>query len=359
MSSKRSSRNLAVEVAVNRIIETIDSVLAGSVGNLPVPRLRAAIDAQLQRRASIRVASIFLLSYSICEPEWDCEHIPIGARGTYGDKRLSSELTSRNLSLNDNITAFGENLGWKGNVLQARLSTDDRFTNFTQVVGSCSIVEREAGLVYFANKFAESRRILQPLPPLPQDLLTFARARVLFWDLLAIPSEGHIQQFVVAGLLRVHRRRFGHTVKTHHPHASDTFDGTAGDIEEFRNTELVAAYEVTVRSDWKNRLHDFRLKMSSYGLSKYWIVASNVYGDVTLADPRCMLEFLGSAEADLSVVDIKAFVDVFLAELNNTEVRTVVNEVFADLTNPALSNRHAFIDAYTAVIGGWLDTVSS
>lgn len=353
------ARNESVEAAVTMAIEAIDDALGGvSPARLPPSGLRNAIDQQIAMRASVRVASLFLLSYSICDNKWDLDHIPTGVRGKYGDKRLAAYLSERDLTLHDNITAFGENLGWKGNVQEFRLSTDKRFVDFMSAIRGCATEDRSVGVGYFAARFAESHRVQHPLPPLPKNLLTFARARVLFGDLIELQSEGHIQQFVVAGLLRAHRRRFGHIVRTHHPHASDKFDGAAGDVEEFREGALVAAYEVTVRDDWKNRLPDFRRKMQDYGLQKYWIIASKVYTDAALSSPAEMLEFLDSAKADLAIVDINAFVDVFLAELSEDELRDVVNEVHADLQDPSLSNRQDFIDAFRLVIGSWLDAVT-
>jgi len=129
-------------------------------------------------------------------------------------------------------------------------------------------------------------------------------------------------------------------------------------VEEFRGTYLVAAYEVTVRDDWKNRLQDFRHKMITHRLDKYWIIASDVYGDEDLDDPSRMLAFLGPTEADLAVVDLRAFIDVFVAELSANDLRGVVNRVYEDLTNPKLSNRPDFIDDYRRHVGAWLDSLS-
>lgn len=351
-------RNEAVEAAVTEVLAAVDASLAGTTADLPSAALRRSIDAQIERRASVRVASIFLIAYSISDERWDFDHIPTGVRGQYGDKRLSSELSNRSLTLHDNITAFGENLGWKGNVQEFRLTTDDRFSEFVETLSAATEDDRRRALAYFAGRFAASQRVQDPLPPLPTDLLTFARARALFHEIISTPSEGHIQQFVVAGLIRIHRRRFGHAVRTHHPHASDKFDRTAGDVEEFREGVLVAAYEVTVRADWKNRLPDFRQKMLDHSLSKYWIIASEVYNDTDLASPSSMLSFLDPSEVDLAVVDLDAFIDVFLAELTASELREVVNDVYKDLLNPSLSNRQEFIEAYLEVVGEWLDAVS-
>lgn len=351
-----TSRNLAVGEAVDLAINAIHDALEGTGPTRPTAALQQAIEGQIEKSNSVRVASLFLLAYSLSDQIWDKEHIPTGLRGKYGDKRLATFLSENYLSLGGNITAFGENLGWKGNVQEFRLSTDSRFSDYAMALEASPAAELRDGLAYFAERFAASRRVLQPIEPLPPDLLTFAKARVLFQDLVQTPSEGHIQQFLVAGLLRSHRRRIGNEIKTHHPHAADTFDRTAGDVEEFQRGELVAAYEVTVRDDWKNRIPDFRRKMQDHGLSKYWLIASDVYSDHDLANPSQMLTFLQDANVDLAVVDIKAFIDVFVAELTSTELREVVYEVYDDLINPALSMRQEFIALYTQKVGSWLDS---
>ncbi len=91
--------------------------------------------------------------------------------------------------------------------------------------------------------------------------------------------RGHIQQFLIAALLHEYRRRYSIEITTHHPHAADKFDETAGDIEERRDGQLGRAYEVTVRDDWKNRISNFKKKMDRFGLSKYIIIAAGINTD--------------------------------------------------------------------------------
>src|SRR5262249_43247272 len=157
----------------------------------------------------------------------------------YGDKLLSEQLTQRHITLHDNITAFAENLGWKGNVRNVNLSRDPRFNEFLAAVADADPNERRRIADYLAARFAESRRDSAPLPPIGSDVLTFARAKALFYRLLDIQSEGHIQQFLIAALLHELRRRHTIEVVTHHPHAADRFDDTAGDIEERHEGRLV------------------------------------------------------------------------------------------------------------------------
>lgn len=200
-----------------------------------------------------------------------------------------------------------------------------------------------------------SRVFPQALPPLPPSDLTYARSLSLCESLIAIPSEGHIQQFLVAAFLEVHRKRFGHRVSTHHPHASDKFDGTKGDIEEFRDYELVAAYEVTMRNDWKNRLADFGKKVREAKLPKYIIIASDVRNDPELSPATRLVEFSKRLTFDLAVIDIHDFFSVFCAELYRDEISSAFNRTYQLFSDPRLSGREDILAKYREAASGWIE----
>ena len=350
-------RNEDIEGSVEAIISRLDEYCSGaSIQSFPPPSASKVFDDVIRKqKGSVRLASIFLLAYSTASSGWDFSSIPVGIRGKHGDKRLAAAFTERHVTLHFNITAFGENLGWKGNVRNVDLSNDPRFSKFLASIKKLSAKQREVLLDYAIYKCFESRAVPKPLPPLPSDWLSYARALQLCEALLAIPSEGHIQQFLVAGFLSIHRKRFGHSIETHHPHASDTFDGTSGDIEEFRESNLVAAYEVTVRDDWKNRLPDLQKKATEAGLQKYIVIASGVANDKSLSSASALLDFLEGMAIDLAVVDIKDFFNVFCAELSPKEMREAINSTYEYLLHPKLSGRNEFIDAFTFASQRWIN----
>jgi hypothetical protein len=358
-SRRASARNLVVERAVHRAIDRIDYFLSGGELSLPSAEHRRGCEDLLERqRASVRVSAMFFIFYWLEDENWDRDHLPAGLRGQYGDKFLSEELNRRHITLHDNITAFAENLGWKGDVGQVRLATDSHFRNFLAVVGNASPDERGKIGDFFAYKFAESRRESQPLPPVGPDVLTFVRAKVLFYKLLETPSEGHIPQFLVAALLHEFRRRHAIEVITHHPHAADAYDETAGDIEEKQEGRLVRAYEVTMRPDWQHRISGFQRKMDRFGLSKYIIIASGINDDEHWAVPARMALSIEPHERDIAVVDIHDIINFLAAELTPLELRSAVNMGFEYLSNPRLSGREDLKDAYREVVREWLDTAS-
>lgn len=358
-SSNARERNVKVHAAILQALQRVDAFLSGETVTLPSTPYRRAADALLGKSASVRTAGLFLAFYALQDPAWHFGSPPVGSRGEFGDKLLCEGLSTRHITLHNSIKAYGENLGWKGNISSGtvQLEPDARFHEFVSGLEGASADQRSKVADYLAQKFAESRRITQPLPPVGPDILTFARARVLFYRPVKTPSEGHIQQFLIAALLREHRKRFGIEVVTHHPHAADEFDRTAGDIEEKRNGQLLGAYEVTVRPDWQNRISGFRTKMDKYGLKKYVIIASAVNEDPKWAQPASMLASLEPYERDIAVVDIHDVVNVFAAELSAEELRGVVNGAFNDLCDPRLSNRDDFKTAYREVVSEWLDEV--
>ena len=88
-------------------------------------------------------------------------------------------MSDRNITLHDNITAYGENLGWKANVERVSLLHDDRFQAMLRLLRAADTRDRKSALAYLASKFADSRRPPAALPPLEDDVLTFARAKAL------------------------------------------------------------------------------------------------------------------------------------------------------------------------------------
>lgn len=351
------SRNEAVAIAVDSALSDIEKFISGHEANLPPSKMRREIDSMINdQRGSVRTASLFLLYYLSVDPTWDGKSIPIGTRGQHGDKRLCNELSRLHITLHNQITAFGENLGWKGNVREYSLSSDSRF-QMVKTVYQGSSLEHIAAAKYLAYRFAESRVLPSILPAVGADVLTFQRARSLFTNLIHAPSEGHIPQFVVAALLCCLRSKYGFEIVTHHPHAADKFDGAAGDIEERLKGELVRAYEVTVRPDWQNRISDFKSKMDAFGLSKYVIIASSVNKDTIWSQPAASISRLEPYGRDIAVVDIDDFINVLCAELSAQKLRAATNKAFEFLQDPKLCGRPDIIQTYRAMIEDWLDDV--
>ena len=354
--SQRNVRNVHVENTVSRALERIDYFIAGGQLHLPEAKYRRAAERLLdEQSSSAKTAVLFILFYWMEVPGWNLKALPKGIRGRFGDKRLSEELNRRSITLHNRITAFGENLGWKGDVSGVDLSSDNHFAAFMAAVADAGDDERAWLADFFASTFAESRREEVPLPPVGNDVLTFVHAKLLFQKLLDLHSEGHIQQFLIAALLYEYRLKQGIDVQTHHPHAADQYDRTAGDIVELSQGSIVHAYEVTMRPDWKNRLSNFRDKMDKFGLSKYVIIAAGVNKDDDLSEPVKMAMLVEPQGRDIAILDIHDVVNYLAAELTAVELRNAVNRAYDYLANPALSGRDDFKTLYRDTVRDWLD----
>jgi len=350
-------RNESVQRAVDLLIQSVDKLANGENLGKPTPiAVKGFFDKHVESHGgSVRLACAYLAAYSVVDSEWNFTSVPTGTRGQYGDKRLAGELTFRHVTFHKSITAFGENLGWKGAVRQFDLSTDPRFASFVDGLRRLKPDQRASLVNHIAWRLHASRVVPQALPPLPRTYLSYAKSLDLCERLMSVPSEGHIQQFLVAAFLEVHRKRFGHRIATHHPHASDKFDGTKGDIEEFRDYDLVAAYEVTVRNDWKNRLADFGKKVSEGNLPKYVIFAAGVRSDPDLHPATRLIDFVERLSFDLAVVDLSDFFTVFCAELYRDEIGLAINRAYQMLADPRLSGREDLLMRYRAVTDAWLE----
>lgn len=350
------SRNLNIEKSVDLILDGLEHLIAGGALGAPASQaLQNIMNTHIDVKGnSVKLACIFFAAYSVVDADWDFNSIPVGIRGKYGDKRLAGGLSDLFVTYHNNITAFGENLGWKGNVRLFNLSTDPRFSGYIAALKALSAPDREIFLHHCLWVLFTSRVVPQALPPLPAAYLSYARCLDLCEKILKIPSEGHIQQFLVAAFLEVHRRRYGHEIVTHHPHAADKFDDTTGDIEEFRDGHLVAAYEVTVRDDWKNRLADFGKKAQKGGLRKYVIFASNVRSDANLRPALSLMDFVAGLHYDLAVVDVSEFFSVFCAELRRDELSLAFNRTYEFLVDKKLCGRADFQKAYKDITNEWL-----
>ena len=356
----KPKRNINVERAVELALERIDYFLAGGDVELPTSESRHACDRLLEEQsASTITACLFFTFYRLVEPTYDFNRQPVGSRGKFGDKWFCEELSKRNLTLHNNIKAYFENIGSKGGVQNFSPAQDPRYRDFLTIIAQLSPDEIKRVADYLSVKFAESQKLIQPLPPVGTEVLTFARAKLLFNQLIVLPSEGFVPQFLITALLSEFRRKEGVEVTTHHPHASDTFDSAAGDIEEWLHGKLFRAYEVTVRDDWKNRVSGFKAKMDKFGLTKYTIIASGVRGDAKWYSPVNLVLALEEYGRDIAVLDIEEVLNFMAAELTPKELRDTVNQVYKYLSNPRLCGRHDLMEKYRAAVSKWLDDADS
>jgi hypothetical protein len=355
MSRIRSQEN-PISTATRKALERVDYFLQGGTLDAPDPIYLAACDDLLSSRsASVFTGIFFLMFYWLDNSDWDLNSLPSGWRSNeYGDKFLCEQLTTRQIHLHGRIKAYGENIGSKGGQASFRPLSDPRYSPFLNAVKDAALAQRPKIADYLAQRFAESRRVPTALPPVGSEVLTFVRAKNLFHKLVATPSGGSIQQFLIAALLFVYRRRSGIRVVTHQVHGSDVSDRVAGDIEEYKDDQLQRAYEVTVRPEWKARFSGFKHKMDQFHLTKYVIIAGDLNQDHEWSEPAKLALKVEPHGRDIAVIDILDVLNFFAAELTPDELRESVNKCFDYLNDLSLCGRPEYIDRYRVVVHNWL-----
>lgn len=344
-------RNTNVEHAVEIILDLLDEFIAGKkLVSVPREKVKQEIDDFLNdiNSGSVLLASTFLLAYSIVTDKYNFKDVPVGVRGKYGDKKLSNELNKRYVTIHNRIVAFGENLGWKGNVNNFNLFNDKRF-EILKVFSKLSHKEREILLTYIIWHFYDSIKKPKAIPRLHDSYLTYGRCVNLFDKIVRKRSEGYFPQFLVSAMLKIQRRGTT-TIRTHHPHAADKYDSAVGDIEEYYNGKLIAAYEVTVRPDWRNRIEGFRDKMYHNNLNKYVIIAGDIASNDSTNTVDSLLNFTERLGFDLAIVDLYEFIRVFVGDKTADQLIDVINTVYEYLLDDNLCGRIKLIDDYRKMI---------
>jgi hypothetical protein len=303
----------AVQRALGEVREVNARGDAPSIGS----EVKRLLDAVLDRTipASDKPALLFLLAYKAENPNWILSKVPTGWRPA--DKVLCTALTEMNLTLHGNITAYGENMGIKGDAAGYNLFGRKRLGDALKYL-EAHPPDVLPALRYVAWRFRRSYRAPVKIAALSPKDLTYTRALAKAAKLVVEESGGHFPQFLVAGLLRAFHLQWGtgRDVATHHPHAADTSDRFAGDIEEVdEDGQVLDAYEVTVRPDWKNRRPDLLKKMRKFSLSRYTVVCLIQPQDPDLSSPAARHRYMAPLGQDIAVVDIRAFVESLLTTL--------------------------------------------
>ena len=354
-----SRRNKMVEEAINSAIANVRKYLDDPKATVPTLKKasRLAVDSLFKNQSSsVALACFFLVYYKLEDWTYDFDKAPTGMRGKFGDKKLSSFLNEHYITLHGEVTAFGENIGYKGNSKLFSFRDNAKFSKFTAHLDTLNKTDTHKLAYHLAWKYASSQHVPEILHPIDESTLTYAKAKALFHNLLELETEGMLQQFLIAGLLNVLRARDQITIRTHHPHSSDRHN--AGDIEELDGeNRVIRAYEVTVRPDWKNRIPDFRSKMDKWGLRKYIIIAGDVNNDPELSQPANLIQTIDRFERDIAVIDIYDVVHYLAQELSHLEIQQAVQETNKYLRNSKLCGRSEYIELYRDTIGNWLDSI--
>lgn len=341
---KSESAGLPSE-AVENLLAKIDAVSAEDAQPELSSDLKPLLDAILNRprAASDKVVLLFMLGVKAARPNWHLSRLPQGWRPH--DEVLSAGLSSKHLTLHENVTAPGQNIGAKG-----QQETFDLFGR-PRLGDALRFLEEHpeqvaAALDYAVWRFQRSYRAAVAPPSLGDITFSFHRCLEICERLLAEVSGGQFAQLLVTALLRAFHEQHGTglQVTTHHTYASDFYKGSAGDIDVADAAgQILDAFEVTGRPDWKNRMPDFPKKMERHNLSKFTILCPKS-DDPDLNTPEALKAYVSPLGYDVAIVDTESFLETMFALLNH-ESRVKTFTYFLEyISDPYLCGNPSLIE---------------
>lgn len=195
-----------------------------------------------------------------------------------------------------------------------------------------SLDEVTAAFRYFAEGMAALARPLPPMPELVTRRLTFPVLAALFDQLLARPSRGAHEQFILAALLSAAAEADGtFRVDTKPLNAADASARTAADIQVWRRGVLEEAFEVSANR-WQVKILQAAETLERADLPRIHVVAGS--GLATGADIIHALADEGvDTSADVSVLDIRHEIRSVMARLGRPSRKVALQVLYGYLKN--------------------------
>lgn len=275
----------------------------------------AVLEGDTTPTKAYRVGLMVQLAYAVAANQHiDITHRQPGARGRTGVAgQCGRYLLDRHVKAS--IDAYQNIAKNSTNLVRGNNQAFDAFLRWA-AEPSRTRDEYKAALYFACLRIARTARPVKAMPQLEKGKLTFAAVMKLLSALLATPSRGVYQQFIVAALLtaRVDQEETGQRVETKSVTASDESSGTAADVQVKTGTRVDEAYEVTA-NDWDTKLDEAGAKIRGHDLARLHIVAR-------VADVPAMIAKLEHQGFDISALDLTAFVSVLVADLRK-EFRAV------------------------------------
>jgi hypothetical protein len=182
-----------------------------------------------------------------------------------------------------------------------------------------------------AREFAEAERAYRPLPELATDAFTFAATRRLIDALLAKPSAGAYQQYLVAALTAQEYASIhpAWRVTTKSVGASDASARSAGDVEVRHGLRLVHAMEVS-DNHWDSKVGQAATTARRTRTTQVTVVApaADLTGDA-LAN-KVIIEQV-PPNVDVAVVNLTSYLDVVASRLTPGSRAAAIRQVHGHL----------------------------
>jgi hypothetical protein len=167
------------------------------------------------------------------------------------------------------------------------------------------------------DAFLDRASSMPPTPSLIADRFTFVAYRQARDALLADPSEGALEQYLLTGLLGQELSASSSALRaqTKNVGASDAASGAPGDIELREGQTLRGVIEVTAAS-WDDKLNQLEAVVKAH-LSEATIAAPNVTAAVTGAELAEKVKPAGERLGlDVAVVDLHGLMDVAASRMS-------------------------------------------
>jgi hypothetical protein len=196
--------------------------------------------------------------------------------------------------------------------------------------------EIEAALNYLAGGIAATARTVASRPKLRLAALTFGRVMAVLSAMLARPSGGAHEQYILASLLEAALTdAAGTRVTTKSMNASDRSSRTAGDIEVTSRGRLQEGIEVSANA-WQEKLGQAEDLLREHGLPRTHIIAA--VSDVPYD------ELVSATERDVTVLDVRATIPVLVAFLDRRGRESALLKLYElldeQLASPELVNAY-------------------
>lgn len=299
---------------------------------------RTHIDTLIGHDApSYREAFMIQTAFGLCQPGLDLRLGQEGRRGIAAN--LSKQLKERHVRAT--ADAF-QNIG--KNVVNLVRNNVAAFDELLIWAAGATLEELQAAFDYTMGSLALTARPVLPMPELIVAKLTFYSTARLLDAMLDRPSGGAHEQFIVAACLEALLDEFGHggiaglRVETKPLTASDASSKFAGDIQIKRGNRTEEVIEVSA-ADWRLKLQQAVAAIRSADARAHVIA----YTRDRTTESESELATLG---ADVSVIDVRAFIRVLIAVMRRPARAEALARLYEhlDRNQPNITLVNAYVE---------------
>lgn len=293
------------------------------------------LDKVLDNPSSYRDALVIQLAFALRQPGLDTTKRPEGGRSVA--IKLGHFLKASHIqSVADAFQNVGKNTA---NLTRGNYQEFDTFLTWAATASQDALVPC---FEYACAKVAANARPVASMPEINVANLTFGACLGLYAEMLATPSEGAHEQFIVASLMDawVQQTTPAYRVETKRLNASDQSSKVAGDIQVKEGSLVVEAYEVTA-NEWTTKTDRLDDKLKRYDLSRIHVTAPIGHSDI-----GAIAEDLREMPEDISVLDLNWLVAVELHFLRRTYRALALTRLYEylDRYQPDTARVNAFVE---------------